>query len=161
MCRELLLEQRPPVAVLEAVPGLRLATCEDLSLIMPVNAELVAAECGINPLTRDAIGFRVRLLRRIEQGRVWVWVREGRLMFKTDVLAETAGAAYLEGVWVHPEERGRGYGLRCLSQLSRMLLQRTEAVCLVVNEHARAAQDFYGKAGYKVTARYDTIYLHT
>jgi predicted GNAT family acetyltransferase len=161
MCRELLLEQRPPVAVLESVPGLRLATCEDLSLVMQVNAELIAEECGVNPLTRDAIGFRVRLMRRIEQGRVWVWVRNGRLVYKTDVLAETAGAAYLEGVWVHPAERGRGYGLRCLSQLSRTLLQRAEAVCLVVNEEARAAQNFYRKAGYKVSARYDTIYLHT
>jgi predicted GNAT family acetyltransferase len=128
---------------------------------MPVNAEMIADECGINPLERDPVGFRVRLLRRIEQGRVWVWVRDGVLMFKTDVLADTQAAAYLEGVWVHPQERGRGYGLRCLSQLSRMLLTRTETVCLVVNETAAAAQAFYRKAGYKTTARYDTIYLHT
>jgi predicted GNAT family acetyltransferase len=161
MCRELLMEQRPPVAVLETVRHLRPATCEDLCLIMPVNAAMIADECGVNPLERDPVGFRVRLLRRIEQGRVWVWVQKGRLMFKTDVLANTQAAAYLEGVWVHPDERGRGYGLRCLSQLSRMLLTHTETVSLVVNETATAAQAFYRKAGYKTAARYDTIYLHT
>src|SRR5205085_5884942 len=50
MCRELLLEQRPPVAVLEAVRGLRPATCEDLRLIIEVNARMIADECGVNPL---------------------------------------------------------------------------------------------------------------
>jgi uncharacterized protein len=161
MCRELLMEQRPPVAVLESVRDLRPATCEDLSLIMPVNAAMIADECGVNPLERDPVGFRVRLLRRIEQGRVWVWVQKGRLKFKTDVLADTQAAAYLEGVWVHPDERGRGYGLRCLSQLTRALLAHTETVCLVVNETATTAQAFYRKAGYKTASHYDTIYLHT
>ena len=161
IARELLLEQRLPAAVFEPVRGLRPATSEDLNLILPVNAELIAAECGVNPLERDPVGFRVRLLRRIEQGRVWVWVRDGRLLFKTDVLADTPAATYLEGVWVDPAERGRGHGLRCLSQLSRTLLARTETVCLVVAAGAAAAQNFYRKAGYKVTANYDTIYLQT
>ncbi len=158
---ELLLELRPPVAVFAAMPGLRLATSADLNEILLVNAEMIAAECGVNPLARDPVGFRVRLLRRIEQGRVWVWARQGKVLFKTDVVANLAAAAYLEGVWVHPAERGHGYGLRCLSQLGRTLLKHSEAVCLAVNETATAAQDFYRQAGYKVSARYDTIYLQT
>ncbi|HYX42211.1 MAG TPA: GNAT family N-acetyltransferase [Pyrinomonadaceae bacterium] len=158
---ELMLEQRPPVAVHEPVRGLRLAESADLDRLVQVNAEMIETECGINPLKRDAIGFRVRLLRRIEQGRVWVWVQHGKLLFKADVVADTPAAVYLEGVWVHPEERRRGYGLRCMSQLGRMLLARTETVCLVVHEDAPAMQDFYRKAGYKPSARYDTIYLQT
>ncbi|HEX8177936.1 MAG TPA: GNAT family N-acetyltransferase [Pyrinomonadaceae bacterium] len=159
--REVLLEQRPPVAVLKPVHELRLATSEDLNRIMQVNAALIEAECGINPLVRDPIGYRVRLLRRIEQGRCWVWVREGRLIFKADVAADTPAAAYLEGVWVNPEERRRGYGLRCLSQLGRTLLARSETVSVVINETATAEQAFYRKAGYKVATPYDTIYLQT
>ncbi len=161
IARELLLEQRLPAAVLEPVRELRRATSEELNLIMPINAAMIEGECGIDPLKRDPVGFRVRLLRRIEQGRVWVWVRHGRLLFKADVLAETPAAAYLEGVWVCPEERGQGHGLRCLSQLSRTLLARTDTVCLVVTEGATTAQAFYRKAGYKVSAHYDTIYLQT
>jgi predicted GNAT family acetyltransferase len=159
VARELLLEQRPPVEVHAPVPGLRLATSADLNELLPINAEMIESECGVNPLKRDAIGFRVRLLRRIEQGRIWVWTRAGRIAFKTDVLANTAAAAYLEGVWVHPAERGRGYGLRCLSQLGRLLLAHTETVSLVVNEKATGARAFYHKAGYRHVARYDTIYL--
>lgn len=158
---ELMLEQRPPVVVHEPVRGLRLAESADLEQLVTVNAEMIEAECGINPLTRDAIGFRVRLLRRIEQGRVWVWVRQGKLIFKVDVVGDTPAAVYLEGVWVHPEERGRGYGLRCMSQLGRTLLAHTETVCLVVGADAMTTQAFYRKAGYKASAHYDTIYLHT
>lgn len=161
IAHELLLELRLPVVVHAPVTGLRLATSEDLEQILHVNAEMIEAECGLNPLTRDPVGFRVRLLRRIEQGRVWVWAPQGKVLFKTDVAADMAAAAYLEGVWVHPAERGRGYGLRCLSQLGRKLLKHTETVSLTVNETATAAQAFYRKAGYKVSARYDTIYLQT
>jgi uncharacterized protein len=159
--RELMLEQRPPVVVHEPVRGLRLAESADLERLVSVNAEMIEVECGINPLKRDPIGFRVRLLRRIEQGRVWVWVQQGKLLFKTDVVADTPAAIYLEGVWVNPEERRRGYGLRCMSQLGRILLARTETVALVVHEDAMTTQDFYRKAGYKPSARYDTIYLQT
>ncbi|HEX8069144.1 MAG TPA: GNAT family N-acetyltransferase [Pyrinomonadaceae bacterium] len=159
VAREVLLELRPPVVVHPPVAGLRLAASADLNELLPVNAGMIEDECGINPLTRDPVGFRVRLLRRIEQGRIWVWARAGRVVFKTDVLANTAAAAYLEGVWVHPAERGRGHGLRCLSQLSRLLLAQTEVISLVVNETAAGARTFYQKAGYRAVTRYDTIYL--
>jgi len=158
---ELMLEQRPPVAVYEPVRGLRLAESADLEQLAAVNAGMIEVECGINPLTRDAIGFRVRLLRRIEQGRVWVWMQQGKLIFKVDVVGDTPAAVYLEGVWVHPEARGRGYGLRCMSQLGRALLARTETVCLIVDADSTTTQAFYRKAGYKMSAHYDTIYLQT
>ncbi|MFL6210566.1 MAG: GNAT family N-acetyltransferase [Pyrinomonadaceae bacterium] len=159
VCRELLLEQCWPVAVREAVSGLRLATQADIELVMPIQAELAEAESGVNPLERDPEGFRRRCARRIEQGRVWVWVEAGRLIFKADIISETAEVTYLEGVWVHPEERGQGYALRCMAQLGRTLLQQTRALTLLVNEKNVAAQRLYRRAGFKLRACYDTIFL--
>ena len=158
-CRELLFEQRWPVQVLEMVRGLRPATLDDLELVMPVQAEMAFAESGINPMETDPLGFRLRCGRRIEQGRVWVFVENGRLIFKADIMSDTSEVVYLEGIYIAPEERGKGYGLRCLSQLSRNLLARTKSVCLLVNELNQAAHGFYQKAGYKMTALYDTIFL--
>ena len=160
LCRELLFEQRWPVEVREAVRGLRQATLDDLNLIMPVHAEMAFEESGVNPLERDAVGFRLRCARRIEQGRVWVWVEKGRLLFKADIVSDTPEGIYLEGIYVNPAERGRGYGLRCLSQLSRNLLARTKAICLLVNERNWKAQAFYLSAGYKLRGSYDTIFLN-
>ncbi len=159
ICRELLFEQKWPVQVREAVPGLRLATPEDLDLVAPVQAQMAFEESGVNPLERDPEGFRRRCARRIEQGRVWVWVEDGRLVFKADVVAETPEVNYLEGVWVSPEERGKGYGLRCVAQLSRTLLTKTGAVSLLVNERNREAAALYTRAGYKQRGCYDTIFL--
>ncbi len=160
ICRELLMEQRWPVAVHKPVPGLRLATHDELGQVMAVQAGMAFEESGVNPLEVDPAGFRLRCARRVERGRVWVWVRDGRLIFKADVISDTPDAVYLEGVWVSPEERGNGYGLRCVSQLSRTLLARARSVTLLVNEGLPQAVAFYRRAGYKLCSYYDTIYLH-
>jgi predicted GNAT family acetyltransferase len=157
--RELLLEQKWPVAVRESVPGLRQATLEDLLQIGEVHAQMAFEESLINPLEVDPEGFLGRLARRIEGGRVWVWIEGGRLIFKTDIFSNTPEVIYLEGVYVNPDERGKGYGLRCLSQLSRELLLRAKSLCLLVNEKNEVAQAFYRSAGYKLHSHYDTLYL--
>jgi predicted GNAT family acetyltransferase len=157
-CREVLFAQTWPVEVREAV-NLRRATLDDIELVMPVHAAMAFEESGVNPMEKDPEGFRRRTARRIEQGRVWVLVEDGRLIFKADVISETPGATYVEGVYVNPEERGKGYGVRCMSQLSRTLLENTRSVCLLVNERNLGAHSLYHKAGYKVQGQYDTIFL--
>lgn len=159
VCPYLLLEQRCPVGVHEAVHTLRPATLGDLSLFLPVQAEMAAAESGVNPLEVDPAGFRERLARRVEQNRIWVWIENERLIFKADVIADTPEAVYLEGIYVNPEERGKGYGLRSLSQLSRNLLARAPCACLLVNEQNQKALSLYQRAGYRLTSRYNTVYL--
>jgi uncharacterized protein len=159
-CRELLFELTRPVEDAREVEGLRPATAADLDLVVPVHASLAEAESGLNPLDEDAEGFRARCLRRIEQGRVWVVVsEEGRLVFKADVQAETPEVVYLEGVYVHPAERGTGAGRRRLKHLGRELLLRTRRVCLLVNEENERAHAFYRACGFRLRGVYDTIFL--
>jgi ribosomal protein S18 acetylase RimI-like enzyme len=157
--RELLMSRRRAAEDFDPVPGLRRATRADLSPLVEVNAGLIQEECGANPLARDPAGFRRRLLERIERGRVWVWGEAGRIVFKTDVLADTPEAVYIEGVYVAPRERGRGLGALCLAQLSRLLLGRARAVCLTVDESKHAAVALYRKAGYELDCEYATVYL--
>jgi GNAT superfamily N-acetyltransferase len=159
LCREMMFEQRFPSEGQESVPGLRRATLADLHLVAPVQAEMAFEECGVNPLEKDPEGFRARCARRIEQGRSWVWVEDGRLIFKADIIAETSEVAYLEGVYVNPQERGNGYGLRCMAQLGRTLLARVHSLCLLVNDENQQAATFYRKAGYKLRSYYDTVYM--
>ncbi|MFL6336230.1 MAG: GNAT family N-acetyltransferase [Pyrinomonadaceae bacterium] len=158
-CRELLFEQRWPVPAREPVAGLRLATLEDLMLVMPVHAAMAYEESGVNPIDVDLHGFRMRCARRIEHGRVWVLVEDGNLLFKADIASDTPECVYLEGVYVDPAVRQQGYGLRCLSQLNRNLLERAKVVSALVNEQNLAAQALFQKAGYKLRGIYDTIYL--
>lgn len=158
--RELLLEHVTTPMIDGPIPDLQPATPTDLETVMNINADLLQAECGINPIDRDLEGFRKRLLSRIEQGRIWTWSREKRLLFKADVFAETPAMAYLEGVYVHPIGRGQGNGVRCMAQLSRLLLTRSRSICLLINERNKSLENFYNKAGYQARGWYDTIYLH-
>ncbi len=160
-CRELLFEQTSVPDFAGPVPKLRLATSKDLRAILEINAEMIVSECGVNPLVEDPQGFEKRVARRIEQGRIWVWTRKGRMIFKVDIFAETPEMIYLEGVNIHPLERNKGYGRRCMAQLGRILLKRSRAICLLVNEQQKAVGTFYRKAGYEFRGTYDTIYFST
>ena len=158
-CRELMMELTWPLQVREGIPGLCPATLAHLDLVMPVHAQMAFDESGVNPLETDAEGFRQRYARRIDQGRSWVLVEDDKLVFKADIIAETAEVVYLEGVWVSPEKRGSGYGLRCMSQLARTLMADGKSIALFVNDENKEAKNFYQKAGFKPVACYDTIFL--
>jgi uncharacterized protein len=158
-CRELLFELRWPVQVREEVLELRVATPDDIELVLPVHAQMAFQESGVNPLEKDPDGFRERYARRIAQGRSWICVEKGKLTFKADVVSDTLDAVYLEGVWVSTDKMGTGYGLNCMSQLARNLLSHSKSVVLLVNEENKKAQRYYQKAGFILRATYDTIFL--
>lgn len=158
-CRELLFERTLELEDHTSVPGLRLATPADLPIVAPVHAAMAEAESKINPLETDREGFLARCLRRIEQNRVWVVVRDDRLIFKADVQAETPEMIYLEGVYVNPEERGTGFARKCFTKLCNDLLKRTHSICVLVNEDNERAQAFYRMCGFRCVSRYDTIFL--
>ena len=90
-----------------------------------------------------------------------MWRDEERLMFKVDIVAETPEATYLEGIWVNPQERGKDYGMRCLSQVARRLLKRTDSICVLVNENKLKAHALYRQAGFKPRGTYQSIYLQS
>jgi predicted GNAT family acetyltransferase len=159
ICSEMLFEQKEPVPPTESVNDLRAATLSDLDKIVAVNASMALEEGGCSPLQRDPSGFRNRTARRIQQGRVWVWIQDNRLIFKADIVGHTPEVTYLEGVHVHVEERRRGYGLRCLTSLSSILLASSQSICLTINEQNKKALNFYEKAGYQFHSHYETIYL--
>lgn len=159
VCRELLFEQRSRQPLEGLVPCLRRATTEELDLVVPIHAQMFLEATGANPLERDPSGFRQRCARRIQQGRVWVCIENGRLLFKADVISDLAEVNYLEGVYVNPESRGKGFGTSCVRQLSNVLLTHTRSVCLLSKEERPAAHGCFLKAGYKLREYYETVFL--
>lgn len=158
--KELLFEQRRALEAFEVEPNLRPATLDDLETIGRINAGMIAEKSGIDPLRTDAAGFRERLQRRIERNRIWVLTEGERLIFKAEIIADTPQVIYLEGVYVNSAERGKGYGLRCISQLGRSCLERTNSICLMVDEKNQPAINLYRRANYEMHSAYSTLYLH-
>jgi GNAT superfamily N-acetyltransferase len=158
VCPILFLERREPFAEQSEVSGLRAATREDLEHVVQAQRTMAFEISGVDPLKKDPAGFRERYLRRIEKQRVWVLIEHGQLVFKTDIIADTPQANYIEGVYVRPEDRGKGLGRRCLAELGRILLKRTRALYLFVENDSKQTS-FYLNLGFKVAGQYDLLYF--
>ncbi len=159
-------EDRPgqPVYVIEKPPdagesGLRPATTDDLELLVPVCAAAHQGELGIDPLQRDADGFRWRTRAQVEDGRSWLWERDGVVLFKAEASAWTPSAVQLQQVWTDPEARGRGYASAGLRDLIRLLLARVPRVCLFVRAENATAIALYEKTGMTHALDYRSILL--
>ena len=81
------------------------------------------------------------------------------MIFKADVISDTPEAIYLEGVYVNPLERSRGYGARCMSQLGQTLLSRAGSLCILVNGESRRARRFFERIGFNLLSYYDVLFL--
>jgi uncharacterized protein len=159
VCTEMLFEISFPVMVRENVEDLRLAAEEELLPVAEAHAEVAFEESGVNPMEKDREGFLRRTRRRIQQERTYVVFENGKLLFKADIVAETADVIYLEGIYVAPEARGSGIGPKCLSHLSRLLLNRVRHVCLLSNVDFTNAHRAYYKAGFKSSDCCTTIFV--
>lgn len=159
VCREMLFEKTEQTPPFKPVPELRPATLQEAEHVVAINAQLALEERDSNPLQNDANGFRARVERRIDQQRVWIWMRNGKPIFKADIIGDTPEMIYLEGIHVHPDERKKGYGKRCLLQLSSILARPGRSVCLTINDRRANAVAFYVRAGFDYHSEYETIYL--
>jgi ribosomal protein S18 acetylase RimI-like enzyme len=159
VCPVLFLRRGEQFQQRQDVPELRLARPEDLELVVRAQAAMVVETSGVDPLRKDPVGFRQRYLRRIDNNRVWVLVQNRRLIFKLDVITSTPDATYIEGVYVSPEERGKGVGQSCLTEVGRKLLECTKAIHLFVeNENTRTTR-FYSRLGFNIAGQYDLLYF--
>jgi predicted GNAT family acetyltransferase len=137
--------------------GLREATREDFELLLPACAATHEGEIGVNPLATDAEGFRRRTRQQIEDGRSWVWIENGTILFKAEASAWTPQAVQLQQVWVDPDARDQGYGQRGLRDLIRLLLDRTPRVCLFVRADNPAAIRLYERVGMERVGFYRSL----
>ncbi len=137
--------------------GLRAAGFADLELLVPACAATHLEELGVDPLARDADGFRWRTRAQIEEGRSWLWEEDGVVLFKAEASAWTPSAVQLQQVWVDPVARGNRYAQRGLRDLLRLLLERTPVVCLFVRPENAPALRVYEAVGMSRTISYRSI----
>lgn len=156
---EQLFELNFPFLVQECKWEVRFATLDDLEQVAEAQAEVALMESGTDPMVRDREGFLKRVARRIENNRVYVVVIDGKLVFKADVMAQTLEVAYLEGVYVHPDYRGKGVGSNCLAEVGLRLLNEVQNVCLLSNVEFGNAHRSFEKAGFRNTDRCTTIFV--
>jgi uncharacterized protein len=157
-------DDRPgqPVYAIDESPepgdtGLRLATSDDFAKLLPACAAAHKEEIGTDPLERDPEGFRWRTRAQIDEGRSWVWLDEGTILFKAEASAWTPSAVQIQQVWVDPEVRGRGYAQRGMRDLCRLLLAHVPHVCLFVRPENGPAIRVYEAIGMRQALSFRSV----
>jgi len=157
-------EDRPgqPVFALREQPppgdsGLREATRDDLELLLPACAAAHTEELGVDPLARDAEGFRWRTRELVEEHRSWIWTDGELILFKAEASAWTPHAVQLQQVWVDPAARRRGFASRGLRDLCRLLLETTPVVTLFVRTDNAPAIALYRAIGMTRVGSYRSV----
>jgi predicted GNAT family acetyltransferase len=126
----------------------RYATLDDLDELVPACAAMHLEEIGIDPLERDAVGYRERIRELVEKKRSVVLVRDGVIASKCEFSAVTSDAVQLMGVWTHRDFRRRGLAFELLREVCGHLFRRRRTVTLFVNDFNRPAIGLYESLGF-------------
>lgn len=127
----------------------RYSTIQDIDALVPACAAMHKEEVGINPMERDATGYRERVRELIEKKRSVVLVRDRMIVAKCEYSAVTAEAVQIMGVWTHPQHRRRGYGRELLTEVCGHLARKGKSVTLFVNDFNAPAVSLYESLGFE------------
>jgi predicted GNAT family acetyltransferase len=125
--------------------------------LLPACAAAHELELHVDPIARDEETFRWRTASQIDDGRSWLWVEDDVILFKAEASAWTPRAVQVQQVWVDPQARGRGYGVRGMRDLVRLLLETTPTVTLFVRSENSAAIATYESIGMRKALEYRSI----
>ncbi len=132
-----------------ALEQARLATVRDLDQLVPACAAMHREEVGIDPLERDAAGYRDRIRELVENQRSIVYVRQGKIAAKCEFSAVTDEAVQLMGVWTDPRFRRLGLARTTLREVCGHLFRSGRSITLFVNDFNVPAIHLYESLGFR------------
>lgn len=156
----LTMSQRPSALGVASDPAVRPARPEELDLVVPAAAAMFTEEIGYPPFLGSDRSYRLAVQALIDAGRTLVRIEDGRVVFKADVGSVALGVAQVQGVWVHPELRGRGLAAPAMGAVVDYILdQLAPVVTLYVNEFNAPALRTYRRVGFTQTGTFATVLL--
>ncbi len=146
---------------LEAV---RRATLDDYDLLLPACVHMFIGEVGYDPMRHGRAGYEERLRYLVRAGRSYVQmgVVDGtrQVVFKAEVGALGGDVAQLQGVWVHPDLRGRGLARAGLGAvIDAVRAQLAPTVSLYVNDFNPVAIRAYDAVGFREVGTFATVMM--
>jgi uncharacterized protein len=150
-----------PEASVDAEP-MRRATMADYDALLPAAVHMFVGEVGYDPLTHGRDAYEERLARLVRQGhsylRYGVVGGKRQVVFKAEVGVVGGKVAQIQGVWVHPEIRGRGLGSAGMADLVRHVrADHAPTVSLYVNDFNAPALRAYEAVGFERVGTFATV----
>ena len=143
----------------DADPAVRRVRLDEIDTLLPASIAMFTEEVGISPLTGDGgASYRARVAELVRSGRAFARIEDGQVIFKAEVGAATPRACQVQGVWVHPDLRGRGLaapGMAAVVRLARASI--STVVSLYVNDFNAPARATYLRAGFREVGEFMSV----
>lgn len=140
-------------------PGVRRVRMGEVETLLPACIAMFTEEVGVSPLAGDGgLAYRARVAELIRSGRAFARIEDGQVIFKAEVGAATPQACQVQGVWVHPDLRGRGLaapGMAAVVNLARKSI--APIVSLYVNDFNAPARATYRRAGFAEVGEFMSV----
>lgn len=151
----LMLLDRPPVV--DGDERVRLLTTRDFDSYLAASVHMYTEEIGSSPFKYGS-GYERFVKERLKQDDAYGIVVDGEVVFKADLGPKLDGHTQLQGVWVHPELRGRGLSVPALASMMRQVMERFPLVSLYVNDFNTPAIRAYERLGFVTVGALATVH---
>jgi predicted GNAT family acetyltransferase len=140
-------------------PLVRKVRPHELDVVLPSCIAMFTEEVGVSPIGGDGgAAYRSRMADLIGAGRSFARIEsDGHVTFKAEIGAATPFACQVQGVWVPPEDRGRGHAVRGMAAVVRAALGLAPVVTLYVNDFNIPARAAYLHAGFKQVGTFMSV----
>jgi len=160
-------EVRPeqPLLAMDSAPlipplaGVRPVARAELDILMPAAAAMFREEVGVDPAAGDrGNSYRARVAELIDAGRSLAWIENDQVLFKAELGAVSDQACQIQGIWVRPDLRGRGFGATgTAAVVAFALAEVAPVVSLYVNHFNRPARAAYDRVGFARVGTFATV----
>lgn len=148
---------------LEPEPTVRRSVPSELGLVLPACVRMFTEEVGYSPVATGGSAYAERVKSLITEGRSFVRVvpdvgGQPAVAFKAELGAVAGGVAQVQGVWVEPAFRGRGWsesGMAAVVALTRASI--APVVSLYVNAYNERAVAAYQRVGFEQVGTFATV----
>ncbi|BDX33074.1 N-acetyltransferase GCN5 [Mycobacterium antarcticum] len=158
-------DQQPLMALATAPqcpidPHVRPVRIEQLDAYLVAAVDMFIGEVGVDPRVGDGgRGYRRRVASLITAGRAWARFEHGQVVFKAEVGSQSPAVGQIQGVWVHPDWRGRGLGAAGTAALAGAVVRSGRVASLYVNAYNTVARATYARIGFTEVGTFATVLL--
>jgi predicted GNAT family acetyltransferase len=148
---------QPPL--LAPDPLVRRTFAREVDLLLPACVSMFTEEVGVSPVSGGGLNaYRMRIAELISSGRSLVRIDRGEVVFKAEVGIVTDSVCQIQGVWVPPQYRGRGYGKAGMAAVvSYARMHFAPNVSLYVNDYNERARAIYKQVGFAQHSTFATV----
>lgn len=141
-------------------PAVRPVRIEELDAYLVAAIDMFIGEVGVDPRTGDGgRGYRRRVAGLIGAGRAWARFEHGEVVFKAEVGSQSPAVGQIQGVWVHPDRRGKGLGVAGTATLAGAVVRSGRTASLYVNAYNTVARATYDRIGFSQVGTFATVLL--